>query len=331
MTTDSQAEWVSLTQEAPVDPGRRIIDAHHHLWSEGQGLGGAPAYQSEHLLADMNGHNVVGSVYVECDVAYRPDGPEHLRPVGETEFALVEARKSASTRAPILGIVSHADLTLGDTVQEVLDAHAEAGGGLFRGIRQLPGGGGRPPRDLLAEPAFRDGVVRLGRSGWSLDSFAISTQLLALAALARAAADTSIILNHVGMPMWRPDQGSRESVMTVWRGGMRELASCPNVTVKLGGIGMDSQFGMGWSKQPLPPTSDAVVAWWGDDIRFCIDTFGPDRCLFESNFPVDRWAVGYSVLWNAFQKIAAPYSEAEQAALFLGTAERVYRIKAGQG
>jgi predicted TIM-barrel fold metal-dependent hydrolase len=151
-----QVERIALVQEEPVDARRRIIDAHHHLWGEGQGLGGSPAYLQENLLADMAGHNVVGTVYVECGVSFRSDGPEHLRPVGETAFAASEASKSAGARAPILGIVANADLALGGVVQEVLDAHAEAGNGLFRGIRQLPGGGGRAPRDLLSETAFRD-------------------------------------------------------------------------------------------------------------------------------------------------------------------------------
>jgi predicted TIM-barrel fold metal-dependent hydrolase len=128
------------------------------------------------------------------------------------------------------------------------------------------------------------------------------------------------------MPIYRPDTDDRSAVMAIWREGMKALAACPNVVVKLGGIGMDSQFGMGWTKQEKPPTSNQVVAWWGDDIRFCIDTFGPDRCLFESNFPVDRWAVGYTVLWNAFQKMAAIYSDAEQDALFSGTAIRAYKL-----
>jgi L-fuconolactonase len=321
-------EWVALTHEAPFDRERRIVDAHHHLWDDAHGLAGSPAYLSEHLLADMNGHNVVASVYVECSVCYRGDGPEHLRPIGETEFAAGEARRSASTRAPIRGIVAHADLALGAArVQEALDAHAEAGGGLFRGIRQLPGGlHNGPPRSPLDEAAFHEGVVQLGRNGFSLDAFAIHTQLPALAAVARNAPDTTIILNHIGMPIYRPDTDDRSAVMAIWREGMKALAACPNVVVKLGGIGMDSQFGMGWTKQEKPPTSNQVVAWWGDDIRFCIDTFGPDRCLFESNFPVDRWAVGYTVLWNAFQKMAAIYSDAEQDALFSGTAIRAYKL-----
>jgi predicted TIM-barrel fold metal-dependent hydrolase len=322
------SEWIALTREEPFDPHRRIVDAHHHLWGDGQGLAGSPAYLSDNLLADMNGHNVIASVYVECSVGYRTDGPEHLRVVGETEFATREARRSAATRAPILGIVASADLALGEaTVQAVLEAHAEASSGLFRGIRQLPGGHrGGPARDLLAEPAFRNGVAQLGRNGYTLDIFATYRQLPALAGFARVVPDTTLILNHIGMPIYRHSESSREAVMSVWREGLRQLAPCPNVLVKLGGIGMDSQFGMGWIGKESPPTSDAVVAWWGDDIRFCIDTIGPHRCMFESNFPVDRWAVGYTVLWNAFQKMAAAYSREEQDALFSGTAIRAYRL-----
>jgi predicted TIM-barrel fold metal-dependent hydrolase len=320
--------WLALVHEEPVDPNRRIVDAHHHLWGEGQGLAGAPRYLSQDLLADINGHNVVASVYVECGIAYRSDGPEHLRPVGETGFAAGEARRSAATRAPIRGIVGHADLACDeDRLQQLLDAHARAGEGLFRGIRQLPGGlHGGAPRNPLSEPAFARGLAQLGRNGFSFDAFAIPAQLPMLAELARATPGTTIVLNHVGMPIYRPGTDDREAVMAGWREGMRQLAACPNVFVKLGGIGMDSQFGMGWSARERPPTSDEVVAWWGADIAFCIDSFGPDRCLFESNFPVDRWAVGYTVLWNAFQKMAGGYSEHEQDALFSGTAIRAYRL-----
>jgi L-fuconolactonase len=323
-----------VTQEAPIDPGRRIIDAHHHLWGEGEGLGGAPAYLFDNLLADIGEHNVVGTVYVECGAGRRQQGPVALRPVGETEFAAVEAKRSANSRAPIIGIVSFADLMLDDAVQEVLDAHAVAGQGLFRGVRQTTGydpkmmrPGQAPSPNLLAELAFRRGLVRLGQNGYSFDVFVFHTQLPELAGLIRSIPGTVFILNHLGVPVNRGLHGSRAEVMAVWRVAMRELATCPNIFVKMGGIGMDSLFGMGWSSQPRPPDSDQVVGSWGDDIRFCIDTFGPSRCMFESNFPVDRRSVGYTVLWNAFQKIAASYSENEQNSLFAGTAQRAYRLQ----
>jgi predicted TIM-barrel fold metal-dependent hydrolase len=334
MTGPQQIDRVTLTQEAPVDPKRPIIDAHHHLWREGQGLAGAPEYRFDNLLADINGHNVVGTVFVECGASYRPDGPEPFRPVGETEFAAAEATRSASSRAPILGIVSFADITMGDAVQDVLEAHAVAGRGLFRGIRHIAGHDLKmarpdrlPSRNLLADAAFRQGLKCLGQNEYSFDTFVFHTQLRELAELIQCVPGTLFILNHLGVPVNRGVHGTRAEVTRVWRDGMHKLASCQNVVVKLGGIGMDSMFGMGWGALPRPPDSDHVVEWWGDDIRFCIDTFGPQRCIFESNFPVDRWSLGYTVLWNAFQKIAAAYSEEEQNALFAENAQRIYRLQ----
>jgi predicted TIM-barrel fold metal-dependent hydrolase len=222
-------------------------------------------------------------------------------------------------------------------VQGVLDAHAEAGQGLFRGVRQttgfIPGTSDRsgvPARNMLAEPAFLEGLRRLGQNGCSFDAFVFHSQLTELATLVRSVPGTSFILNHLGVPLNRAPQSNRAAVMAVWRAGLREVAACPNLFVKIGGIGMDSLFGMGWSSRPQPPGSDEVVAWWGDDIRFCLDTIGPSRCLFESNFPVDRRSLGYTTIWNAFQRIAADYSEDEQTALFSGTAQRAYRLPADE-
>jgi predicted TIM-barrel fold metal-dependent hydrolase len=335
MVSVQQVDRATLTRETAVDPKRRIIDAHHHLWGEGDGLGGAPAYLFDNLLADFGEHNVVGTIYVESGASFRPHGPEALRPVGETEFAVREAKHAAGSRAPILGVVPFADLMLGAAVQDVLDAHAAAGEGLFRGVRQtagfIPGTtdrSGAPARNLLLEPAFAEGLRRLGQNGHSFDAFVFHSQLHELATLVRSIPETSFILNHLGVPLNRGSQSDRDGVMALWRAGLLELVACPTVFVKIGGIGMDSLFGMGWSKRERPPGSDEVVAWWGHDIRFCIDTFGPSRCMFESNFPVDRWSLGYTVLWNAFQKIAASYGEDEQAALFSGTAERAYRVRA---
>jgi len=321
-----KTDWIKLTREEPVDLQRCIIDAHHHLWAAGEGLRGAAQYLSSDLLNDIAKHNVVGTIYVESGTGFRKDGPEVLRVVGETEFAAAQVQCAMATRAPILGIVASADLTLGPALQEVLDAHAAAGGGLFRGIRQLPNGAGRPPRQLLTEPAFREGAIRLGQNGYSLDAFAMYGQLPELAKLANAVPGTRFITNHLGVPIYRPAEDKREDVMTIWRKGMRELATCPNVLVKIGGIGMDRMFGTGWSRRDRPPGSDEVAAWWGDDIRFCIDLFGPSRCMFESNFPVDGESVGYTVLWNAFHKIALRYSDGEQNELFAGTARRAYQL-----
>lgn len=290
------------------------------------GGGGEPAYLPRHLHADMGGHNFIGSVFVQCSVAYRTDGPEHLRPVGETAFVARQAALNAGKGPPILGIVAYADTTRIDVLEEVLDAHEEAGEGLLRGIRHMPMGADGKPRDLLAEPAFHAGAKILGRRGLTFDAMLSYTQLAPLARLADKIPETMFIVDHIGAPTLRPDGPTRAEVTAQWREGIRALVPCPNVVIKLGGIGMERVFGMDWSKQPRPPSSDTVAERWRDEVQFCIDTLGPSRCMFESNFPVDRLAVGYTVLWNAFQKMAAPYTDEEQNDLFAGTARRVYGL-----
>lgn len=321
-------KWIALTREEPVDPRRRIIDAHHHLHGGG--------YVVADLLADTGaGHNVTHTVFVETMTNYRETGPESLRPVGETEFVAAQARESG---ARIAAIVAFADLRLGAAVEDVLAAHEAAGDGRFRGIRHstawdaspdVPAGYMGPAPDLMADKHFRRGLTVLGELGYSFDAWLYHPQLSHLADVAEAVEGTTIVLDHLGVPLNVGPYQDREAVGVEWRKGMSRLASCQNAVVKLGGIGMDTYFfRTGWSSRARPPDSDEVVERWGDDIRWCIDTFGPSRCMFESNYPVDRDAVGYTVLWNAFQKIAAAYSDAEQDDLFVGTAARVYRIEA---
>ncbi|MDE2441994.1 MAG: amidohydrolase family protein [Betaproteobacteria bacterium] len=331
---NGMAEWISLTHEAPVDPARRIIDAHHHLWAEGHRKnpntysgGNEPAYLPANLHADIGKHNVIGSVFVECGVAYRSDGPDHLRAVGETEFVAEQARLAGGKGPPILGIVADADIARTDVLEEVLDAHVAAGSGLFVGIRQMPVGYGRPMRDLLAEPEFRDGIAMLGARGFTFDAMLGYSQLKQLAEFAPKVAQTTLIVDHLGAPNLRPGGPERDAVTAEWKEGIRALMPHGNVVLKIGGIGMERAFGMNWSQQERPPNSDTVVERWQDEIRFCIDTLGPDRCMFESNYPVDRLALGYTVMWNAFQKIAARYSDAEQDALFSGTACNAYNLR----
>jgi L-fuconolactonase len=326
-------EWVALTQEEPVDPQREIIDSHHHIWDDGMrtnpfsyGGGGEPAYLPPQLHADMGGHNFIGSVFVQCSVAYSSDGPEHLRPAGETAFVARQAALHAGKGPPILAIVAYADTTQINVLENVLDAHAKAGQGLFRGIRHMPMGADGKPRDLLAEPAFHAGAKMLGARGLTFDAMLSYTKLQQLAELAPRIPETMFIVDHIGAPTLQPGGPAREEVTAQWRAGIRALVPCSNVVMKLGGIGMERVFGMDWSKQPRPPSSDTVAERWRDEVRFCIDTLGPGRCMFESNFPVDRLAVGYTVLWNAFQKMASCYNDEEQDALFAGTARRVYGL-----
>ena len=326
-------DWLALRQEAAIDPERRIVDAHHHLWNRG-----GSTYLAPQLLEDLTGtHNVVQSVFVECRASYDKTLEEHMAPVGETVFVAGEADATDARGGPtIAGIVSHADMMLGNAVEEVLAAHDAAGGGRFRGIRHATGwdpsdevhnSHHHPFKQMMDIPEFRAGARSLARMGFSFDAWLFHPQLPELAALARALPELTIVLNHLGGPLGIGPYGrAREQARADWRASMRLVAVCPNVVLKVGGIGMDMYFATGWTDLDAPPGSEEVAEYWGDDVRFCIDTFGPDRCMFESNFPVDRQALTYPVLWNALQIMAAGYTDAEQDALFAGTAARVYRL-----
>jgi len=329
-------DWLGRTTEAVLEPELEICDPHHHLWPAPTGR--YPRYELEDLRHDTGaGHAVVDTVFIECAASYRADGPVALRPVGETEF--VAARAVASDSGPgsrIAAIVGHADLTLGDAVEEVLDAHIEAGAGRFRGIRHagawdpsplIPRSHADPPPHLYADPAFRRGIAVLTRMGLSFEAWQLHPQLDDVVGLADAQPDATIIVNHIGAPMGiGPYAGRRAEVLEVWRPAMARLAARPNVVLKVGGIGM-ARFGAGFDTWPAPPNSDQLLAYWGEQLRWCIDTFGPSRCMFESNFPVDAESCSYVVLWNAFKKMSAGYSTAERAELFAGTARRTYRIE----
>ncbi len=329
-------DWLDQLTETALDPQRPIVDPHHHLWDNRGGT-----YQSAELLADTTGsHNVITTVFVECRSKYVKDGPESMQPVGETRYVAAQAAELdaiAGDGGPKIGaIVSFADMALGDAVEEVLNAHEEAGGGKFRGIRHavandphpdVPGNHVRATDDIMQSPSFHAGVAKLGDMGFSFDSWMYHPQLPQLVELARAAPQTSIILDHMGGPLGHgPYADDREGAMAQWRANMVEVATCPNVTLKVGGIGMDNYYNTGFGSLPAPPSSDEIVSYWEDRVHFCIETFGPDRCMFESNFPVDRQTMTYPTLWNALQKMGARYTDAEQDDLFVNTATRTYHL-----
>lgn len=319
------------------DTTREIVDPHHHLWPADFAGGAMGAYALDELRADTDTvPEVVATIFMECHASYRADGPEHLRPVGETEYVAALADESERTPgATIVGIVGHADLALPiDQLDEVLDAHEAAAGGRFRGIRDalasVPAGmtlmipGGADP-DRSTDPDFRRGVVHLGERGLTYDTWQYHTQLGDLIDLARAVPDTTIVCDHFSTPLGVGEYAGRhDEIFETWCPQLAELAACPNVVAKLGGLAMpDNGF---WPLGGERPDVDGFLAVQERWYRHAIDCFGPDRCMFESNFPVDKISVNYDVVWGAFERIAAPYTPDERAALFAGTARRVYRV-----
>jgi predicted TIM-barrel fold metal-dependent hydrolase len=333
-----------------------IVDPHHHLWDRpatllaavpdtGHGfeaiIRNVPRYLLDELLADLqSGHNVRATVYLECGAMYRADGPEALRCVGETEFVGGIAAMTASglygdVRA-CAGIVGHADLQMGRAVEDVLHAHLAAGHGRFRGIRHsaswdedagvLGPLSGRWPAGLYRDGKFREGLAALHPLGLSFDTWLLEPQLPDLIDLARAFPDTTIVLDHVGTPLGiAAYAGKREERFGVWRESIRTLARCANVVVKLGGLAMPFAGFSSFNASPRA-SSEALAREWKPYIEACIEAFGPSRCMFESNFPVDSLTCSYATLWNAFKRLAAQYSSDEKTALFSATAARVYRL-----
>jgi L-fuconolactonase len=313
-------DWLDRRREEIIEPELRIVDPHHHLVDRPE----TGRYLLYDLLADTrSGHNITATVYLEWLSMYRAQGPVEMWPVGEVEFANGVAAMAASgtygnTRV-CAGIVGHADLTLGAPVEKVLQAMITAGGGRFRGIRFITashpaqaawGSAVIRPEGLLMNPKLREGFARLAALGLSFDAWMYHTQLGELVDLARASPDTQIVLDHVGGPIGLgPYAGKRDEVFAAWSSQIRELASCPNVHVKLGGLGM-RMFGFTHHTGELPPSSEELATAWRPYVETCIAAFGPERAMFESNFPVDKGSCSYHVLWNAFKRIATGCSAA---------------------
>jgi L-fuconolactonase len=328
-------EWLRLTVEAPIDALLPICDPHHHFWDRP----GDRYFLDEFLRDASSGHKIVSSVFIECKAMYRKGGPEEMKPIGETEFSQGMAAQSASGQygdtAVAAGIVGHADLTLGSAVARVLEAHLAASPNRFRGIRHSCSWDASPavmtpppgaPPGLMSDSRFRAGFACLQRYGLSYEAWQYHPQLPEVAALARAFPGVTIVLNHAGGLLGvGPYAGKRDEVFQAWSRGMAEVATCPNVVVKLGGLGM-VRCGFGWHTRPAPPTSTELAEATAPYFRFCIERFGANRCMFESNFPVDKISSGYGVLWNSFKRVAHDYTPTERAALFHDTATRVYRL-----
>ena len=330
-------DWLDLTLEPTLEPELPICDPHHHFWDSRPQSIPYQRYLIHELIADINsGHNVRSTVFVEARSMYHADGPVELRPVGEVEFVQGLAAASASgiygvSRAAA-SIVGHADLKLGGAVAPVLEALQAASPNRFKGIRHNvtwspdPILGNRESEGILANDTFREGAKVLAKKGLSLDTMLSFPQLPELADFARAVPDLNIILNHIGGVSRVGIYGNRdEQVAAAWRQGIAEVAVCPNVTVKLGGMGMP-RLGSGWYAREVPIGSEELTESMSPWITYCIDQFGPDRCMFESNFPPDKVSYSYNVMYNAFKRLFQGYSASQRAAMLHDTAVRVYRI-----
>jgi predicted TIM-barrel fold metal-dependent hydrolase len=340
--------------EAILDAALPIVDPHHHLWDRRGRLAllpppthpfeailhQSPRYLLDELLADTgSGHAVIATVYVECGAFYRVDGPEAMKPVGETEFVNGIAAMSASgTYGPLracAAIVGHADLALGDAVAPVLDAQLAAGNGRFRGIRQMMAHDPDPAvlgplshgkASLCGNPAVRAAIGHFASRNLTLDLWVLEPQLAEAIALARAFPDVPMVIDHVGTPVGLGSYaGTLDARFAGWAANIRHLAACPNVQMKLGGLAMPFA-GFANMGPDIRPTSETLAAVWRPYLETCIEAFGASRCMFESNFPVDRWGADYPILWNTFKRVAAGASASEKADLFAGTATRFYRL-----
>jgi len=322
-------DWLALHEEAVLEPELSIVDPHHHLWDKG-----GHRYFLDELLADINtGHNIVATMFMECGAMYRHSGPEAERCLGETEFANGVAALSASGQYGeaelCAGLIGGADLRAGDAVTAILEQHMAIAGSRFKGIRQVSawhddpaarGSLASPPVGILADAGFREGIRALTRLGLSFDAYMYHTQLGEMADLAHALPDTNMILNHVGGVIGiGPYENKRDEEFVKWRADMQTIATLDNVSVKLGGLGM-RVFGFGFGDRPAPPSSKDLAEAWKPYIETCIELFGPERCMFESNFPVDKGTCSYPVIWNAFKRITSGTSAADKHQLFSYTA-----------
>ena len=328
--------WLALREEPVLLPELAIVDAHHHVLDR-------PGwrYLFDDLLADTrSGHNIVATVFVQCLAMHRATGPEWLRPVGETEFVNGVAAMSASgaygAMRACAAIVAYADLRMDEGhLRELLEAHIRAGNGRLRGIRQIVAWGHEDILNnpeaatharMLADPLFRRGFAQLAALGLSFDAWLYHPQISELESLARAFPGMSIVLNHFGGPLGIASYaGRRDAVFAEWSAAIRRLAACPNVHMKLGGLGMRVN-GFDFHTLKTPPSSEDLARAWRPYVETCLDAFGARRCMFESNFPVDKGSYSYAVCWNAFKRLASGASAAEQARLFSGTAAGFYQL-----
>lgn len=311
-------------------PELQICDPHHHFFNEPD-----HKYMLDDLLQDLRtGHNVVRTVYIDCHSGYRTTGPVELQPVGETDF-VVDLVSKNEKKAPgvklAAGVVGFADLTLGEAVMPVLEAHLAAGKERFKGVRQVLAWDDNPASKgynasrgkLAADKKFRAGFACLKKLNLSFDAMLFHSQLIELVDLALAFPDTTIILDHIGTPLSSgPYAGKQAEVFQDWKRGIAALGKCNNVYIKLGGFGMgiiDTEMKNLPDYVKMAEAAKPYVSW-------CLEQFGVRRCMFESNFPVDKRMLSYAVIWNAFKYLTKDLIVGEREALFHDNAVKAYRL-----
>jgi len=338
MTLNNQ-EWLNQVIEEPIDPERQICDPHHHLFIRRPNT--EVDYFQPKFASDISnsGHNIVSTVYIECKAMYRHDGPDKMKPVGEVEFANGQAAMAASglygETKICAGIIGYADLRLGAAVGDVLDAELAAAGDRFKGIRfagtwnpdpKIRNGSNNPTDNQFQEASFREGFCELGTRNLVFEAWCYHTHLKQVTNLARAFPDITIILNHFGGPIGVGSfADKRDEVFAQWQIDISELSNCENVYAKLGGLQMDVN-GFAWHKRPKPPSSSELMKATKRWHYHTIDAFGTNRCMFESNFPVDKFSCSYGVLWNSFKRLTEEFSPSEKADLFHDNAVKIYSI-----
>ena len=337
----NQQEWLDQVTEEIVDQDLEIIDPHHHLWPGTPRTDGVSA-DNRYLLEDLwndtqSGHNLVKTVFVECGQGYFESGSEAMKPIGETRFVVevAEEAKQDVSKAQIEGIVGHADMMLGESAREVLEAHLEEGKGRFKGIRhgaswdesdEIRNSHSNPIQSIYLDDEFQKGIEQLDALNLTLDAWNYHKQIKELTELAKCFPNLKIVQNHFGGPLGiGPYAGRREEVFSVWQESIAELAERDNVVIKIGGLAMPIN-GWGWHKRELPANSDEFIESHGRYYLHAIKCFGVERCMFESNFPVDKRSISYPVLWNGFKKIVEDFSTEEKEYLFYKTAAEFYSL-----
>jgi predicted TIM-barrel fold metal-dependent hydrolase len=330
--------WLNQVKEDIIDPDLPIIDPHHHLWHGDNQLAGSFPYLMEQLSEDTNsGHNIIGTIFMECAQGYYLNDDEKYKPIGETEFVIniIEESKNISGPTNILGIISFADLMLGSEVKDVLDQHIITGKGLFKGIRHAAGwdhnneiqnSHSNPVKNIYHESSFRKGAEELIKLNLTFDAWHYHHQINDLSIFSKNYPELTIIHDHFGGPLGvGPYQGKRDEIFKKWKDDISLLAESKNVYAKLGGLAMPVN-GWNFHKNDKPATSNQIVEMHNDYYSHTLECFGVERCMFESNFPVDRRSVSYHVIWNAFKKMVTDYSDKDKNKLFFQNAKDVYGV-----